>query len=105
MNYIYITKENIDIYLKELAKDYRKAVGKNMPAEIILIGGASVLINYGFRNMTTDIDAMIHAASVRQKWSAAHAQEGRILSFRKGTDYESHFWHSETSSAENTKGP
>ena len=34
-----------------------------MPAELILIGGASVLINYGFRNMTTDIDALIRAAS------------------------------------------
>lgn len=30
---------------------------------MILIGGASVLLNYGFRNMTTDIDAMIQAAS------------------------------------------
>lgn len=56
-------KNNIDDYLKELAKAYRKAVGKNMPAELILIGGASVLINYGFRNMTTDIDAIITAAS------------------------------------------
>ena len=27
------------------------------------IGGASVLINYGFRNMTTDVDAMISGAS------------------------------------------
>lgn len=34
-----------------------------MPAELILIGGASVLINYGFRNMTTDIDALIRSAS------------------------------------------
>ncbi|MBQ6550861.1 MAG: hypothetical protein IJL78_05590 [Lachnospiraceae bacterium] len=57
------TKENIDIYLKELAKSYRKLVGKGMPAEMILIGGASILINYGFRNMTTDIDALIRAAS------------------------------------------
>lgn len=62
-NRIEFTKENIDIYLKDLAKAYRKAVGKDMHAEIILIGGASVLINYGFRDMTTDIDAMIHAAS------------------------------------------
>lgn len=44
------TKDNIDLYLKELAKEYRKQVGKGMPAELILIGGASVLINYGFRN-------------------------------------------------------
>lgn len=34
-----------------------------MPAELVLIGGASILINYGFRNMTTDIDALIEAAS------------------------------------------
>ena len=57
------TKDNIDLYLKELAKEYRKQVGKGMPAELILIGGASVLINYGFRNMTTDVDALIRAAS------------------------------------------
>ena len=57
------TKENIDTYLKEIAKEYRKQIGKKMPAELILIGGASVLINYGFRDMTTDIDALIQAAS------------------------------------------
>ena len=57
------TKENIEVYLKELAKEYRKLVGKGTPAELVLIGGASVLINYGFRDMTTDVDALIHAAS------------------------------------------
>ena len=57
------TKENIDTYLKAVAKEYRGQVGKGMPAELILIGGASVLINYGFREMTTDIDALIQAAS------------------------------------------
>lgn len=57
------TKEDIDTYLKELAKEYRKQVDKNMPAELVLIGGASVLVNYGFRDMTTDVDALIHAAS------------------------------------------
>lgn len=56
-------KENIDMYLKEIANAYRKKVGKKMPAEIVLIGGASVIINYGFREMTTDIDALIFAAS------------------------------------------
>ena len=56
-------RDNIEDYFKELAKTYRKIVGKNMPAELILIGGASILINYGFRNMTTDIDAIITAAS------------------------------------------
>lgn len=57
------TKENLDLYLKELAKAFRKRNGKSMPAEIVLVGGAAILSNYGFRNMTTDIDAVIHAAS------------------------------------------
>ena len=47
------TKENLDSYLKELAKEFRKNNGTRMPAEIILIGGASILINYGFREMTS----------------------------------------------------
>lgn len=57
------TKENIDTYLKELAKEFRRLNGKLMPAEIILVGGAAILTNYDFRDMTTDIDAVIHAAS------------------------------------------
>lgn len=57
------TKKNVDTYLKEVSKEYRKLVGMNMPAELILVGGASVLINYGFRDMTTDIDALIQSAS------------------------------------------
>lgn len=57
------TKDNLDNYLKELAKEYRKLVGKHMPAEIVLVGGAAILTNYGFRDMTTDVDAIIHAAS------------------------------------------
>lgn len=59
----HFTKDNLDTYLKALAKEYRKRNGKAVPAEIILIGGAAVLAGYGFRNMTTDVDAVIHAAS------------------------------------------
>ena len=59
----YFTKENLDQYLKELAKEFRKRNGKAIPAEIILVGGASVLIYYGFREMTYNIDAIINAAS------------------------------------------
>lgn len=36
------TKENLDSCLKELAKEFRKRNGTEMPAEIILIGGASI---------------------------------------------------------------
>ena len=58
-----ITKENLDTYLKELAKQFRKLNGKAMPAEITLIGGASILVNYGFRASTYGVDALIHASS------------------------------------------
>ena len=76
------TKENIDLYLKEVAKEYRKQAGKKMPAELVLIGGASVLINYGFRNMTTDIDALIQAAS-SQSMRSAERQSRWIRSERR----------------------
>jgi len=57
------TKENLDTYLKELGKEFRKLNGTKMPAEIVLIGGAAVLANYGFRELTYDIDAIILASS------------------------------------------
>ena len=60
------TKENLDYYLKELAKEFRKRNGKNMPAEIVLVGGAAILANYGFREMTYDIDAVITASSAME---------------------------------------
>lgn len=58
-----ITKENLDIYLKEVAKQFRKLNRKAMPADITLIGGASILVNYGFRDSTYDVDALIQASS------------------------------------------
>lgn len=58
-----ITKENLDTYLKEVAKQFRKLNGKAMQAEITLIGGASILVNYGFRDSTYDVDALIQASS------------------------------------------
>jgi hypothetical protein len=61
-----ITKENIDDYLKAVAKEYRKESGKR-PTEIIIIGGASILINYGFREMTYDIDAVITTSDAMKR--------------------------------------
>lgn len=63
MSEVSFTKKNLDGYLKELSKEFRKMNGTRMPAEIILIGGAAVLINYGFREMTYDMDAIIQASS------------------------------------------
>ncbi|MBO7426833.1 MAG: hypothetical protein J6U23_14270 [Clostridiales bacterium] len=58
-----LNRDNIDIILKELAKEIKKRCGRNTSAEIILIGGASILINYGFREMTYDVDAIVNATS------------------------------------------
>ena len=62
-----LSKENLDTYLAELGKQFRKLYRKNAKAEIILIGGASVLINYNFRDSSTDADAIIQAdASMKE---------------------------------------
>lgn len=60
---IAFTKDNLDFSLNKLAKEFRKRAGTKMPAELILIGGAAVIANYGFRDMTYDIDAIIRASS------------------------------------------
>lgn len=64
---ISFTKENLDRCLRELGKEFRRLNGTAMPAEITLIGGASVLANYGFRDMTYDVDAMIRASSAMKE--------------------------------------
>lgn len=62
-----ISKENLNYYLNELSKEYRKLGGKNYPAEIVLIGGAAILANYGFRETTTDIDAILPSISIMKE--------------------------------------
>lgn len=57
------SKDNIDFYLKEVAKEYKKVNKTGPEAEIILVGGAATLINYNFRDITTDIDGIIIASS------------------------------------------
>jgi hypothetical protein len=60
---IKFTKDNLNECLKELAKEFRKANGKHVRAEIILVGGASILVNYDFRQMTYGIDAVTYTNS------------------------------------------
>ena len=52
-------KEDMDKYLNELAKELRKFEGRNAHFEIVIAGGASIVQNYTFRQMSSDIDAMI----------------------------------------------
>ncbi len=60
---IIFTKDNLRQYLKALGKEFRRLNGTSVPAEIILVGGAAILANYDFREMTTDMDALINASS------------------------------------------
>ncbi len=57
------TRESLDEIFRELGKAFRKRNGTKTPAEIILVGGAAIIAGYGFREATTDIDALIHASS------------------------------------------
>lgn len=64
---IEFTRSNIDEYLKKLAKRFRKLNGTKVPAEIVIIGGAAVLLNYDFRQKSQDIDAIIQASSAMKE--------------------------------------
>jgi predicted nucleotidyltransferase len=72
------TKSDIEHYLYLLAKEYRKRNRKAKHVELILVGGASVIVNYGFRDITTDIDAMILADSVMKEAIMAVAEKENI---------------------------
>ena len=63
MDKVLFTKDNIDNLLFQLAKEYKKLNRSNIPAEIILVGGAAIVSKYGFRASTTDIDSLIFASS------------------------------------------
>lgn len=52
-----IQKNMLDVYLKELAKEFKRITGRKATAEIIIVGGGSVLLNYDFRMNSIDVDA------------------------------------------------
>lgn len=49
-------KNQLNFLLKELSKNIRKLNGKYPSTEIILVGGASIVLNYNFRKATEDLD-------------------------------------------------
>ena len=56
-----ITKENAYMILKAFAKEYKKQNGNRVPIEIVIVGGGSILLNYGFRDNTQDIDILVQS--------------------------------------------
>ena len=67
MNKDSFTKENIDELFKELGKEFRRLNGNKMPAEIVIVGGAAIVAKYGFRDTTTDIDALLYSSSAMKE--------------------------------------
>lgn len=54
-----LTKEQLDNIFKELANTLKKKLkGKKFSYELIIVGGASILLNYSFRMSTIDIDCL-----------------------------------------------
>ena len=62
-----INKDNINFYLNEFAKEFKKLSKRKGKIEIIIIGGGSALINYGFRNSTYDIDAIMYEKTISKE--------------------------------------
>ena len=56
-----ITKENAYPVLKAFAKEYKKQNGTTVPIELVIVGGGSILLNYGFRETTQDFDIMVQS--------------------------------------------
>jgi len=56
MSFENFNKNNIENYLNDFAEEYKKTNNKDYPLKIILVGGASILLNYNFRESTKDID-------------------------------------------------
>lgn len=57
-----ITRENAMDIIRLFAKEYKKVLGKT-PAEIIIVGGGSIMLNYKFRYATQDFDVFFQTAS------------------------------------------
>ena len=61
------TKQNLDLVFRDLSKEYKRLGGRKIPVDIVLIGGAAIIEGYGFREMTTDIDALLPDLSIMQE--------------------------------------
>ena len=57
--YVVLDKEQLELCLNDLGKCLHKMLkGKSIRCEIIVVGGASIILNYGFRLSTGDVDCV-----------------------------------------------
>lgn len=63
-----LNKVDLDLYFSDLGKLLKKKIrNKNLSVEIIVVGGASILLNYNFRDTTVDIDCIdVHDALMNE---------------------------------------
>ena len=83
-----INKENINFYLNEFAREFKRLSKRKAKIEIIIIGGGSALINYGFRNSTTDIDAIMFEKSISKEASNKVADKYGLPNDWLNSDFE-----------------
>lgn len=72
-----IQRGNIIDLIRRFAKEYRRELGK-VPGEIIIVGGASIMMNYKFRDATQDIDAIMRTVSGISDVIARFAEENDL---------------------------
>ena len=59
MSYKELNRENLETYFNALANGLKKITkAKNFSYELIVVGGASIVLNYSFRESTIDIDCL-----------------------------------------------
>lgn len=63
-----LSKEQLDSLFKDIAKELKKRIkNKAFSYELIIVGGASILLNYSFRETTVDIDCLdVHDALMNE---------------------------------------
>lgn len=81
-----ITRANAMDIIRRFAKEYRKALGK-APAEIIIVGGGSIMLNYKFRDATQDFDVILRAASGVKDVIKRFADENNLPRGWMNTDF------------------
>lgn len=64
-----LNKNDLDLYFSELGKLLKKKIrNKNISVEIIVVGGASILLNYNFRNRAGILGYSIAEMKASQKF-------------------------------------
>ena len=81
-----ITRANAMDIIRRFAKEYRKTLGKAR-AEIIIVGGGSIMLNYKFRDATQDFDVILRAASGIKDVITRFADENNLPRDWMNTDF------------------